>query len=179
MTSDPSPAAEPSAWLHAAVERFERPLTAYAWRLLGGGPEQLETARDVVQDTFLRLCRQPRSEVEGHLAAWLFAVCRNRCMDEHRRRKEAPMTAMTATPPEATARPDPAAGMVAADASDRLRSALSTLPEGHQEVIRLKFQQGLSYADIATITGHSVHMVGYLIHTALDKLRGQLTAETI
>ena len=40
-------------WLHATFERLERPLIAYAMRLLGGN---VEVARDCVQESFLRLC---------------------------------------------------------------------------------------------------------------------------
>lgn len=52
-----------AAWIAAAVEKYEAPLSRYAERLLGDA----ERARDVVQDTFLRLCRQDRDRVDGHL----------------------------------------------------------------------------------------------------------------
>ena len=40
--------------LPALLERYERPLVRYACSILG----DLEAARDVVQDTFIRLCRR-------------------------------------------------------------------------------------------------------------------------
>ena len=46
----------------------------YATRLL----RDAETARDVVQDTFLKLCASEFASIDGHLAEWLFTVCRNR-----------------------------------------------------------------------------------------------------
>ena len=48
---------------------------------------------------------------------------------------------------------------------------LARLPENQQEVIRLKFQQGLSYKEISSVTGLSVTNVGFLIHTGLKRLR--------
>ena len=48
---------------------------------------------------------------------------------------------------------------------------LALLPENQQEVIRLKFQQGLSYKEISTVTGLSVTNVGFLMHTGLKRLR--------
>src|SRR5438132_1705975 len=66
-----------AAWVRSAVERFEGPLILYASRVLGDA----EAARDVVQDTFLRLCAQTRAQVDGRLAEWLFTVCRNRSLD--------------------------------------------------------------------------------------------------
>src|SRR3954454_8070550 len=78
------PEVEHGSWVREAVVRFEGPLLLYASRLLGDA----ETARDVVQDTFLRLCGQDRAAVGDHLAEWLFTVCRNRALDvlrkEHR-----------------------------------------------------------------------------------------------
>src|SRR5436189_2042695 len=74
-------------WIRQAVDRFEGPLTLYAARLLGG---DVERARDVVQDTFLRLWESDRASVDGHLAQWLYRVCRNRALDV--RRKERRMT---------------------------------------------------------------------------------------
>jgi RNA polymerase sigma-70 factor (ECF subfamily) len=41
-----------AAWIEASVERWERPLIAYAQRILGDDND----ARDIVQETFLRLC---------------------------------------------------------------------------------------------------------------------------
>src|SRR5512147_728287 len=78
------PELEYGAWVREAVARFEGPLAVYATRLLGDA----ESARDVVQDTFLRLCCQDRASIGDHLAEWLFTVCRNRALDvlrkEHR-----------------------------------------------------------------------------------------------
>src|SRR5271165_7410479 len=79
-----SPDTEHDSWVREAVAQFERPLAIYATRLVGDA----ETARDVVQDTFMRLCGQDRAAVGDHLAEWLFTVCRNRALDvlrkEHR-----------------------------------------------------------------------------------------------
>ena len=50
-------ASGPERWIQEAVDRFEWPLIQYVHRLLG----DRERARDVVQDSFLRLCdRGPR-----------------------------------------------------------------------------------------------------------------------
>ncbi len=62
------------SWVTGAVARFEKPLFVYASRLL----RDAEAARDVVQETFLKLCASERESVDDHLAEWLFTVCRNR-----------------------------------------------------------------------------------------------------
>ncbi len=68
-------------WIEAMVDRYERPLLAYACRLLSG---DATLAQDAVQETFLRLCREDRSAIESRVAAWLFAVCRTRVIDIRR-----------------------------------------------------------------------------------------------
>jgi RNA polymerase sigma-70 factor (ECF subfamily) len=45
------------------------------------------------------------------------------------------------------------------------------LPVNQREVVRLKFQNQLSYEEIAAVTSLSVSNVGFLLHTALKTLR--------
>ncbi len=162
---------EDRAWVRAAVGRFESPLTLYATRLLGDA----ERARDVVQETFLRLCVRDRAEVEPHLAEWLFTVCRNRALDVLR--KERRMTRLSEDQMQLRPSPEPAPPDLAEcrDEAERVLGLLETLPASQREVIRLKFQNGFSYREISRISGHSVSNVGYLIHTGLKSLRSQLT----
>jgi RNA polymerase sigma-70 factor (ECF subfamily) len=53
----------------------------------------------------------------------------------------------------------------------RVSAAMSALPPSQQEVLRLRFQNGFSYKQIAGITGLSVTNVGFLIHTGIQRLR--------
>ena len=57
------------------------------------------------------------------------------------------------------------------ETAGRLMSLLGCLPDNQQEVILLKFQNDLSYREIADITGHSVSNVGFLLHTGIKRLR--------
>ncbi len=159
-----------SAWIRAAVDRFERPLTLYASRLLGDA----DLARDVVQETYLRLCAQEPETVQPHLAEWLFTVCRNRALDVLR--KESRMTQLSEeqvhTRP--TADPGPADIAETRDSAALALRLLDALPPNQRDVIRLKFQNGFSYQEISRISGHSVSNVGYLIHVGLKTLRNQL-----
>ena len=54
---------------------------------------------------------------------------------------------------------------------------LDRLPPNQQEVVRLKFQNGFSYKEIARITELSVTNVGFLIHTAVTNLRREFAAQ--
>ena len=153
-------------WVSAAVGRFEGPLTSYAARMLGG---DVDRARDVVQDAFLKLCQADRATVNGHLAQWLYTVCRNRALDIGR--KEQRMTALSDGQLQAAGEPrrrppDETGGQVLA--------LLGMLPPRQQEAVRLKFQGGLSYREISTVMDTTANNVGVLIHTALKTIREKL-----
>lgn len=158
-------------WIRAAVNQYERPLIHYAARLVG----DVDLARDVVQDTFLKLWTADRCEIEAHIAQWLYRVCRNRALDV--RRREIRMTALddrhVESRPDRNAEPASAAHTHEADG---MLAILQSLPERQQEVIRLKFQGGLSYKEIANVMNLTVNHVGVLIHTGLKALREQLAA---
>jgi RNA polymerase sigma-70 factor (ECF subfamily) len=157
--------------LRALLDRLQGPLVRYALQITG----DLERARDVVQDTFLQLCSENRASLNGHLEPWLFTVCRNRALDV--RRKEGRMssfTEMTAEP--SVGGPDPSVSIEQIETWSSALKILGTLPANQQEVIRLKFQNELSYKDISRITGLSVTNVGFLIHAGLKTIRqGLLT----
>ena len=68
------------------------------------------------------------------------------------------------------------------EASGFLMKILATLPARQQEVLQLKFQNDLSYQQIAEITKTTANSVGVLIHTALTTLRqryGQVAKDFI
>jgi RNA polymerase sigma-70 factor (ECF subfamily) len=62
------------------------------------------------------------------------------------------------------------------DSHEQVLHLMKNLPENQQEVVRLKFQNGMSYKEIASITELTVTNVGYLLHTALQSLRTQMQA---
>ncbi len=157
-------------WVRDALNRHEAPLLRHAARLTG----DLETARDVVQETFLRLCRADRARIGDHLVPWLHTVCRNLALDHLR--KEQRMVALddhTAASLPGREAP-PSASAERAEARSRADALIGGLPPKQQEVLRLKFQDALSYEEISRITGLSVSNVGYLIHTGLKTARQHL-----
>jgi len=176
VNPDPSPSAhshDHAAFVRTAVEQYQAPLLRYATRLVGD-PDR---ARDVVQDTFVRLLAQPPAMVDTHLAEWLFTVCRNRAFDIVR--KEGRMKPFDAGAGErvVAAEPRPGAALEAAETHASVLRLIDRLPPNQQEVIRLKFQNGFSYKEISRITELSVSNVGFLLHTAIKTLRREWAAE--
>ncbi len=160
-------------WLHGVVERFEGPLVAYAARMLSG---DWHLARDCVQDTFLRLCREPRDLIENHIEAWLFRCCRHRTIDLQRKESRMPLLSpLDQEEPADRTNNDPAAPLVACEDRESVRRVISSLPEREQEVLFLRVQQGLSYKQIADVMDMSSSHVGVLLHQAVMRLRGSLS----
>lgn len=177
--TDSDPAADPHL-----LQPHEADLLRYARHLLGQTPG----AADVVQDTFARFwaqaddTRQRLCETNAHpgrdphsrLRAWLFTVCRNRALDV--RKKERRMTPLTAPVSAVQTHPAPGPDQQAEqrDTHAAVLRRLADLPDAQQEVIRLKFQAGLSYKQIAEVTGLTVSGVGVHLHHALKTLRQQM-----
>lgn len=164
---------EPSVdaqWVRSIVDQYEGPLILYAARIVG----DVETARDVAQETFLRLCRQDQAKVAPRVAEWLYTVCRNRAVDIVRKEKRMnPLTDKQAATQESRD-PAPPDVLERKESESQVVTAVGTLPENQQEVIRLKFQHGLSYREISRVTELSESNVGFLLHTGLKALRQTL-----
>ena len=70
------------------VVRWERPIYALAYRVLG----REEDARDVCQDTFLRAYRAlPGFKGQAKFSSWLYRITLNLCRDWIRRERRTPI----------------------------------------------------------------------------------------
>lgn len=70
--------------------------------------------------------------------------------------------------------PDPADALERSESTAEVLRMLERLPENQKEAITLKFGHGLSYKEIAEITGLTVSNVGFLIHSGLKTVRQRL-----
>ena len=160
-------------WIREVLARYEPRLLAYAAKVCG----QAERARDVVQETFLELCATERAAVEDRIAPWLFTVCRNKALDALRKEQGMSTTDTIGAiePPDPAV--DPARSLAEGEEHARVLECMARLPRKQQEALRLKFQGGLSYKEIAAVMGESVGNVGFLIHVGLKALRERLAVE--
>jgi RNA polymerase sigma-70 factor (ECF subfamily) len=76
------------------------------------------------------------------------------------------------------AAPGPPSVLERQESATALFRLLDALSPNQREVIRLKFQNDLSYREIAEVTSLSVTNVGFLLHTGLKKLRALLREQT-
>jgi RNA polymerase sigma factor (sigma-70 family) len=163
---------EPHGWVMEAVDLYELPLLRYARRLLG----DVDLATDAVQHAFVKLCSESRERLEGRVAPWLFRVCRNRALDHlrHSGREQAllddPRDTATTGGRAGSREPDPALSTEQADLAARLRTLLEDLPAPQRETIDL-WCEGLTYRQIAEVTGRQEGHVRVLAHRGLSALR--------
>ena len=166
--------ASAAVFIREALACHQDGLLRYASRILGD-PER---ARDVVQETFLRLWKQDPADIEDHLPEWLYTVCRRCAIDVLR--KEGRMNRFEEGEVERVPSATPLPGDVveARDNAAQAAELINNLPPRQQEVIRLKFQAGFSYKEISRITGLSMGNVGFIIHTAVKSLRASMGTDT-
>ena len=153
---------------------LESPLLHYAQRLTGG----FAGAEDVVQDAFMKLhaqfaeVREPRR--------WLYRTVHNLSINVRRKSsKIVPMPTAgnddSAAPAEAAdTQPLPDETIARWEGIGLVRLSLDTLDERSRELIRLKFNEDLSYREIAERTGLKTGHVGYLLHHALKGIADEL-----
>lgn len=156
--------------VETSLRDYESALVHYTSGLLNG---DWDSARDVVQEAFLKLCRQDPDLVENNVKSWLYTVCRNRAYDLLRRDQRWQMH-NDALEHIAQSSPNPSESADRSDTGREVLDCLQCLPSNQQDVVRLRFQQNLSYREIATITGVSTGQIGFLLHDAMRRLRGLL-----
>lgn len=168
-----SPPADPpmvetrEQFIERTLAEFESPLIGYAY----GFVKDVDRARDVVQDTFIRLCKQDIEKVRDGVKGWLFTVCRNRALDVLR--KESRMSSLEESTHERTASvgigPDEVVDQ--GERISELMSYIDRLSENQKTVILMKFRDGMSYHEIAEATGLTSGNIGFLIHSGIKRLR--------
>lgn len=153
-----------------ALKKYEAPLIGYATGIV----RDHERARDVVQDTFIRLYKQDIEKVRKGLKTWLYTVCRNRALDVLRKEGRAVVTDEEGFSKWEAEGLSPRAMTDLDERVQQVTDCLDKLSANQREVIRLKFQQGMSYKEISEVTGLSSGNVGFLIHTGLKRMRSLL-----
>ncbi|MBW3540109.1 MAG: RNA polymerase sigma factor [Planctomycetes bacterium] len=161
--------------LEDAFARFEPELLGTLYYLVGN----IEDARDVLQETFLK-CWRHRDEVADvrNLRAWIFSIAANAGRDHrrtvwHKRRR--PLARESQMP--ADHRSNGQADLESREQLARVRQALGDLRLEEQEVFLLRQNGEMTYEDIARALDIPVNTAKTRMRLALDKLRRALARE--
>jgi len=150
------------------VQRYQDALFRHLLRL-AGRPEQAE---DLCQEAFIKCYRALPNFRRGRpLAPFLFKIATNLWRDG----RSSPLAVEPAHLDH-----NPGHPQVADEAIRRLErqgivEALQRLRPEYREVLSLRYDQGLSYREIAQVTGASPGTVGTWLRRAVDALRAALT----
>ena len=162
----------------ALYDRFKDTVYRTALFVTRNGDE----AEDATQETFLDVLRAlPSFRIEGpaRFETWLYRVTVNRCRSRMRR-KRLPSTDWTDIEERLEHIPDPAPYLNPEGATLRqeramaLWQAVDTLPEPQRVVTLLRYQQDMSYSEIAQTLGISEGTVKSRLHHAHRKLGERL-----
>jgi RNA polymerase sigma-70 factor (ECF subfamily) len=126
-----------------------------------------DAAEDLVQDVFLRVYRSIHAfDPAGSLAAWIFTIANNLCVDHLRKRP----------PAKRVRRPEPGPSDAAAGREERaaLLAAVASLPETQKRVFLLREEAGLSFREIADLLRCPLGTALGRMHSALGALRKAL-----
>jgi RNA polymerase sigma-70 factor, ECF subfamily len=141
-----------------------------AWHILG----QAEDAEDVVQEVFLETFRIASRAHIRHWDGFLRRLAACRALDRLRRRK--PSSPLDGRIPGSSSH-EPEETMIGRELADRLRKALSQLPEREAEVFCLRYFEELDNQAIAEMLGIRAGAVRAALHKARAKLE-RLLSET-
>jgi RNA polymerase sigma-70 factor (ECF subfamily) len=144
-----------------------RMFSYFAWRF------GRSDAADLTSEVFLRALNSARRFEKGRSwAAWLYGIARNVASEHirHGRRERAgiELADVTVSPDEE---------LLQGQQEERVREAVSDLPELQREVVELRFWAGLSYREIAEVTGRSEAALRVQAHRALRQLKAKLEEE--
>ncbi|MDR1924388.1 MAG: RNA polymerase sigma factor [Planctomycetaceae bacterium] len=147
----------------------------YAARLLSND----ELAKDITQEVFLRM-EQNRQAISNPYS-WAYRTARNLIIDYYRHRGHAanPINAgeMLHNIPSERTQFDPSVLIEKKESINMMIEKINCLSLRHREVLRLKFQEGLKYAEIAEVINEPITTVSWLLHEAICKLRKELNVK--
>lgn len=155
---------------------YERYLPKVYSRVTYVVPEQ--DVEDVIQEIFIAVMKSLKSfKGNAQFGTWLYTLTSRRIADYYRRRGS-PHLELDLNSNETDHMSVPELHQTersrGADDTLILRQAISTLPEHYQEIIRLRFSEGLPFAEIAQRNGLSLEATKSLFRRAIATLRTQM-----
>jgi RNA polymerase sigma-70 factor (ECF subfamily) len=130
-----------------------------------------ETARDLVQETFLRVARNPANVGEAaSLKAYVFGIARHLSLSTWRQCREETLSE------------EELHQVPAAESDPRIRVAcevIASLPGLQREILEMRLLQGLTYKEIADVLRIPVGTVRSRLHHAVEALRTSLSLDEI
>ena len=155
----------------AAFRLLVEKYTSVAYRTAYGFVRDEHLARDLSQEAFVRVFRSLSSyDPKRPFATWLRRITVNVAIDELRRRRRRPESALE--PDLATSdAPDPSRAAELGEQKEAVWEVLDQLPEKYRAVMVLKEIEQLSTEEVAEIIGRPAVSVRWRLHRARNLFR--------
>ena len=151
------------------VARHRPRMARYAVRMLGNRDD----AQEALQDAFVRAYRAlGRCDDPERFGSWLFSILVNRCRTAGARSTRRARTVVTDDVAASSASENHPADQAAW--REEIERALDQLDPEQREAFLLKHVEGLSYDEMADVTGAGVSALKMRVKRACDRLRGLL-----
>jgi RNA polymerase sigma-70 factor (ECF subfamily) len=159
------------------VRRYQRPIAAYVYRMVG----DYDAALDLTQEVFIKVYNSlARYRSEYKFSTWIYKIAHNAAIDHLRRyavreqaltngfdveRREVSLESRRLTPEQESERNE---------RRSEIELVVQMLPAAYRELIVLRHSQDLSYDEIAEVTGLPLGTVKNRLFRAREAMRDHL-----
>src|ERR1044071_4242990 len=166
------------------VRRYQRPIVAYVYRMVG----DYDAALDLAQEVFIRVYNSlGRYRAEFKFSTWIYRIAHNAAIDHLRRVGASRTEEMTVEgeggdsfeKPLASKAPSPEQETERGERRAEIEEVVGQLPHAYRELIVLRHSHDLSYDEIAEVTGLPLGTVKNRIFRAREAMRELLVARGI
>jgi RNA polymerase sigma-70 factor (ECF subfamily) len=159
------------------VRRYQRPIAAYVYRMVG----DYDSALDLTQEVFIKVYNSlTRYRSEFKFSTWIYRIAHNAAIDHLRRhsvREQSFVTGIDGERREITIesrRLTPEQESEKKEQRSEIESVVQMLPAAYRELIVLRHSQDLSYDEIAEVTGLPLGTVKNRLFRAREAMRDHL-----
>jgi RNA polymerase sigma-70 factor, ECF subfamily len=151
----------------ALVRRWQGRIAALLGRLAGP-----HAAADLCQEVFFRVYQAgPRYREAGAFTTWIYRIALNTARDAARRARHQPQLLMDL---EAPGGQTPEEILCQSETAHVVADAVAELPDALREVLVLRHYDGMTFEDIARLTGTPASTLKSRFTAALARLRRRL-----
>ena len=159
------------------VRRYQRPIAAYVYRMVG----DYDAALDLTQEVFIKVYNSlSRYRSEFKFSTWIYKIAHNAAIDFLRRHAVREQALASGSDAERRETLVESRGLTPEQESERkerrseIETVVDTLPSAYRELIVLRHFHDLSYDEIADVTGLPLGTVKNRLFRAREAMRDEL-----
>src|SRR3954464_4593910 len=160
------------------VRRYQRPISAYVYRMVG----DYDAALDLTQEVFIKVYGSlSRYKPEYKFSTWIYKIAHNSAVDHLRRhstREQSLMKDFEGDQREISIeshRPSPEQESEREERRAEIEAVVRQLPSAYRELIVLRHSHDMSYDEIAEVTGLPLGTVKNRLFRAREMMRNLFT----